>query len=118
ARGHQRDAGAPRGASIAVGGMDCGLLMAHEDVLDLCLLEELVVDVQYGTARVAENVVHALLLQASHHDLCATDFHCTFRKKAERETLQGGDSRVKTKARTRAPWRVLGPFANIRRANP
>ena len=63
--GDQRDAGLAGGAGIALGGVPGALLVADEDVLDLLLLEDLVVDRKYRAARIAENVLHALIGQRS-----------------------------------------------------
>ena len=60
-------------ARIAVGGVHRGLLVAHQHVLDLVLLEERVVDVQHRAAGIAEDVLDALRLQAAHEDLGAGD---------------------------------------------
>ncbi|MNC89908.1 hypothetical protein D3C83_59220 [compost metagenome] len=49
--------------------------MADQDVLDLVLLEQLVVNVQHGSAGVAEHVFDPLLLQAAHDDFSASQFH-------------------------------------------
>ena len=88
--GNEGDADAPRCTRIAVGRVHRTLLVPHQHVLDLVLLEELVVDVENGAARIAENVVHVFRLQASHHDLCAADFHRTFRKKPNMKHYRQG----------------------------
>jgi hypothetical protein len=44
-----------RGARVGVGGMNRGLFVAHEDVLDLVLLVQLVVDIEYRAAGIAPN---------------------------------------------------------------
>ena len=59
------------GARIAVGRVHGALLVAHQDVLDLVLLEELVVDVEDRAAGIAEDVLDAFLLQAADDDLGA-----------------------------------------------
>ena len=41
--------------------MERTALLAHQDVLHLILLEQLVVDRQYGAAGIAENVLDALI---------------------------------------------------------
>jgi hypothetical protein len=51
--------------------MNRALLVAHQDMLHLVLLEELVVDEQHRAAGIAENVLHALFLQAADDDLGA-----------------------------------------------
>jgi hypothetical protein len=43
--------------------MDRSLFVAHEDMLDGVLLEEGVVDMEYGTARIAPDVLDAFGLQ-------------------------------------------------------
>ena len=54
--------------------MHGALLVAHEDVLDAILLEQLVVDRQDGTARIAENMLDALIGESLKHHLGAR--HC------------------------------------------
>jgi hypothetical protein len=44
------DADLVRAARIGIGGVDRGLLVAYQDVLEFVLLEDGVVDVQYGSA--------------------------------------------------------------------
>ena len=69
--GDQRDAdfaGRPR---IAVGGVDGGLLVPHQDVLDRLLLVERVVDVEDGAARVAPEEADVFGLQAADQDFGA-----------------------------------------------
>ena len=73
--GHERDAHLVGGARVAVGGVHCALLVPHQDVLDLVLLEQLVVDEQHGAPGVAEHVFDPLFLQAAHHDFGASEFH-------------------------------------------
>jgi hypothetical protein len=53
--------------------VDRALLVTHQDMAHLVLLEELVVDEQNRAAGVAEYVFDALLLQAAHDDLGAGD---------------------------------------------
>ena len=67
--GHERDANLLRRARIAVRCVDRPLLVTHEDVLYLVLLEELVVEEEDRAARIAEDVFHALLLKTAHKDL-------------------------------------------------
>ena len=74
ARGDQHDADLAGRARIAFGGMDRALLVAHEDVLDAVLLEQLVIDRQDGAARIAENVLDALIGESLKHHLGAC--HC------------------------------------------
>jgi hypothetical protein len=49
------------------------LLVAHQHVAHLVLLEQLVVNPQHGAARIAEQELDALFLQAAHHDLRAAE---------------------------------------------
>ena len=51
--------------------MHGALLMADEDVLDPILLEQLVIDRQHGAARIAENVLDALIGERLEHHFCA-----------------------------------------------
>ena len=68
-RGDQRDADFLRGARVAVGGVHRALLVAHQHVLHLVLLEQLVVDEQDRAAGIAEYVFDAFFLKAANHDL-------------------------------------------------
>jgi hypothetical protein len=43
--------------------VNCGLLVAHQYVLEFVLLEDGVVDVQYGTAWIAKDVFYAFFSQ-------------------------------------------------------
>ncbi|MNT25120.1 hypothetical protein D3C86_2006970 [compost metagenome] len=45
------------------------LLVAHENVLDVFLLENLVIDRKHGTAGVTEDVLDAVILQRLQNDL-------------------------------------------------
>jgi hypothetical protein len=47
------------------------LLVAYQNVLEFVLLEDGVVDVEYGTARLAKDVLDALFGQAAHDNFCA-----------------------------------------------
>lgn len=58
--------------------MHGSLLVAHQDVLKLVLLENRVVDVEHRAAGIAENVFHALFGQAAHDDIGAIEFHVVF----------------------------------------
>ena len=64
-----------RRARIAVGRVDGALLVAHQDVLDLVLLEELVVDVEDRAARIAEDVLDAFFLQTADQDFRTRQLH-------------------------------------------
>ena len=63
-------------AGIAFGGVHRAALLAHQDVLDLLLLEQLVVDRQHGAAGVAEDVLHALVGQRLDDHLGARHLQC------------------------------------------
>ena len=63
ARGHQHDAGLAGGARIAFGGVAGALLVPHQDVLDIALLEDLVIDRKHRAAGIAENVLDAMIDQ-------------------------------------------------------
>ncbi|SPE35177.1 hypothetical protein SBBP1_80011 [Burkholderiales bacterium] len=66
---HQRHTDLVARPRIGVGRVHRRLLVPHQDVLEVVLLEYLVVDVQDRAARVAEDVAHVLFLQAADHDL-------------------------------------------------
>ena len=55
--------------------MDGALLVPHEHVLDLVLLEDLVVDVEDRTARIAEDVLDAFFLEAADGDFRTRELH-------------------------------------------
>ena len=63
--GHQHAADLAGRARIALGRVHRALLVAHQDVLDLVLLEQRVVDRQHRAARIAEQVLDALVGSAS-----------------------------------------------------
>src|SRR5690606_1243049 len=71
---HQKHAGLPGRARIALGGVARPLLVAHEDVLDLFLLEQLVIDRKDRAARIAEEMRDAIVLQRLHHHFRACHF--------------------------------------------
>ena len=62
-------------ARIAFRRMDRALLVADEDVLQAILLMQLVIDRQNGAARIAENMLDALIGESLEHHLGAC--HCT-----------------------------------------
>ncbi len=70
-RGDQHGADLAGRARIALGGMHRALLVAHQDVLHLVLLEYGVVDRQHGAAGIAENVLDALIGKRRYHHFCA-----------------------------------------------
>ena len=55
------------------------LLVAHQDMLDLVLLEQLVVNEKDRPAGIAEDVLDSLRLEALHDNLCACQFHARVR---------------------------------------
>ena len=65
-RGHQHHARLAGRARIAFGGMAGALLVAHQDVLDLALLENLVIDRKHRAAGIAEQVLDAMIDQRAH----------------------------------------------------
>ena len=71
ARGDEHDAGLAGRARIAFGRMGGALLVAHQDVLHLLLLEDLVIDRQHRAARIAEHMLDPLVRQRLQHDLGA-----------------------------------------------
>ena len=70
-RGHQCDTHLAGGARIALGHMDRALFMAHQHVLDVVLLEDLVIDRQHRAAGIAKDHLHALIFQGLNHHSCA-----------------------------------------------
>ena len=71
AGGDQHAAHLAGGPGIALGRMHRGLLVAHQDVADGVLLEQRVVDRQYRAAGVAEDDLHAVVLERAQDDLGA-----------------------------------------------
>jgi hypothetical protein len=55
--------------------MACALLVTHQDVADLLLLEKLVIDRQDRAARLAENRVDAMLVQCMDYHFGACHLH-------------------------------------------
>ena len=74
AGGDQRHAHFARGACIAVSGMHGGLLVAHQNMLQLFLFIERVINMQHHAARITPNVFHAFGLQRAHKNLGAPQF--------------------------------------------
>ena len=68
-RRDQNDARLARGAGVAVRHVRRTLLVANEDVLDVILRVNLVVDVEHGSAGIAEEVLHPFVLEKLHDDL-------------------------------------------------
>ena len=69
AGGHQHDAGAAGRTGIALGHVDRALFVAHKDVANVVLLEDLVIDRQHGAAGIAEDHLDALILERLNHHL-------------------------------------------------
>ena len=77
-RGHQRDADLLGRTRITVGGMDGALLVAHQHMTHLVLLEQLVVNEQHRAAGIAENIVDLFFLQAPDYNFRTSQHHrCT-----------------------------------------
>ena len=74
--GDQADADLLARSRVPVRSMGCALLMTHQDVLDLVLLENFVVKVEHGAARIAKQELDLLLLQAFDDDFSAGKFQC------------------------------------------
>ena len=73
--GGEADAGASGDAGVAVGGVRGGLFVAHEHVLDVGVVAELVVERQDNAAGVAEEDINALGSEAFHQDFSAGESH-------------------------------------------
>ena len=73
-RSDEHHAGLTGRARVALGGVGGTLLMAHQHVLDLLLLENLVIDRQYRAARIAEHHFDSLIGERSEHDLSTGHF--------------------------------------------
>ncbi|MNS88500.1 hypothetical protein D3C72_1224780 [compost metagenome] len=74
--GHQRYAHLAGRPCIAVCGMNRGLLVAHQDVLELLLLVELVVDVQHCAAGIAPDVLDAFFGKCVNENFRPDHFGC------------------------------------------
>ena len=75
-RGHEHAADLAGRARIALGGVDRTLLVAHENVADVFLMEQRIIDRQHGPAGIAEYVFDALILQGFDDHLGAGHFFC------------------------------------------
>ena len=71
ARGHQGHADFTGSARVTVGGVNCGLLMTYQHMLNGVLLVKCVVDVQDSATGVAPDVLYIFVLKGSHQDLGA-----------------------------------------------
>jgi hypothetical protein len=67
------------------------LLVAHENVLDVVLLEELVIDRKHGAARIAEQMLDAIVLQRLHDHLGAG--HLAIGTRREKNAVAGRPER-------------------------
>ena len=77
-------------ARIALGGMHRALLVPHQDVAHLVLLEQRIIDRQHRAAGIAENVLDALIGKRRHHHFRAGHLcHCSLRSLPFRLTLSG-----------------------------
>ena len=75
AGGHQNDARLAGRARIAFGGMDRALLVPHEHMDQLIVLEQRIIDGQHRAAGIAENVAYALVFERANHDFRPGQFH-------------------------------------------
>ena len=75
-RRHQHAADLAGRARITLGGVDRALLVAHENMANLLLMEQRVIDRQHRPAGIAENMPDALVLQSLDHHFGAGHFSC------------------------------------------
>ena len=73
-RGDQHGADLPGRARVAFGGMHRALLVTHQDMLDLLLIEQCVVDRQHRAAGITKNVLDALIGERRDHHFRAGHF--------------------------------------------
>jgi hypothetical protein len=66
---------------VGVGRMDGRLLMAHQDVLEILLLVDFVIDVEYRAARVPEDVLDTFVAQTADNDFRTGQFHVSHGEK-------------------------------------
>ena len=95
ARGDQHAAHLAGRARIAFGGVDRALLVADQDVLDHLLLEDRVIDRQHRAARIAEQVLHALIGESLDHHFGAGHFLASSSHSAHRSELEPAGPRIK-----------------------
>ena len=69
--GNEEDAGAPRGAGVALCGVGGSLLVPDKNMPDAAILEERVIDRQHRAARIAEDDLDPLVLEGLDHDFGA-----------------------------------------------
>src|SRR5262249_33705532 len=89
AGGHQHTANLAGRAGIAFGRVHGALLVADQDVAELVLLEQLIIDRQHRSARIAEKVLDALVGQGLDHHLGAGHFPCHVETPAVSRSLVG-----------------------------
>ena len=97
---HEHDADTTRRAGVTLRGVYGALLVTHEHVGNLVLLDQLIVDRQNRTAWIAEDVLDALILQGLQDHLGTV--HCTCHRLAPRgyhvhpagNRPQGGTTRL------------------------
>ena len=70
AGGHQRHTDLVGGAGIAVCRMNGGLLMTHQDMAHLVLLEQLVVDIKDRAAGITEKIFNLFFLETPDYNFC------------------------------------------------
>ena len=78
-RGHQGHTHFAGGTSKAVSGMNSGLLMSDQHMLNGVLFVKSVVNVKNSTAGIAPNVLNILGLKGFDEDFCTTQFLCVRR---------------------------------------
>ena len=76
AGGDQHHAGFAAGAGVTFGGVDGGLFVTDQHMLDMVLGVQGVIDVQHGAARITEHAFDAFFLQATDENFSTRDeFH-------------------------------------------
>ena len=68
---YQRHSHLVTGAGVAIRCVHRRLLVPHQDMLDLILLEQLVVNKQHGATRIAKNIIHPFFLQTTYRNFSA-----------------------------------------------
>src|SRR6202012_560154 len=89
-RGHEAYAYIAGRTRVSVGGVDRGLLVAHEDVLDGVLLVQLVVDVEYRAAGIAPDEFDLLVGQCAHEHGAANRFSFVWGSRIRRGEFRAG----------------------------
>ena len=75
ARSDQRHAHFMGRTCITVRRVQCALLVTNEYVFNLVLLEQFVVNVEYGAARIAEHMFDTFFLQATYNNFSTRQLH-------------------------------------------